>query len=290
MTDTVELLVQKGNTAFLAGNREDAILCYFNALEKAGALQTVLRYIQKNKENLSEDQLVLQELLYKKYHIRFVHGALPNLLYILKDQIEKIEATNAYQRFKKIILSKHPRTPEQYVDAFLMNFENQPSQEMNFLLKLLQEKGFAYSLYHIIRLCNDRNGLLKLQRFEQSLQQKSTTLFDIDVMDGHEFEEFLFDLFTRLGYQVERKKKSGEQGLDLLLERHGERIACQVKRRKKPVGNKAIQEVIAARENYRCQRALVVTNSTFTLPAKQLAARCNIELWNREVIKEKIKI
>jgi len=289
MTDMVESLVQKGNTAFLAGNREDAILCYFNALKKAGALETVLRYIKKNKNNLSEDQLILQELLYKKYGIRFLYGALPSLLYMLKNQIETFETNKAYERFKKIILSKYPRTPEQYIDVFLENFENQPGQEMNFLLKLLQEQGFPYSLINIIRLCNDRSRFLKLKRFEQSLQQKSTSLSDIDTMDGHEFEAFLVDFFIKLGYRVERRKKSHEQGLDLLLERHGERIACQVKRNRKPVGNKAIQEVIAAREYYRCQRALVITNSIFTLSAKRLAQRCNVELWDRDVLKEKLK-
>ena len=108
-------------------------------------------------------------------------------------------------------------------------------------------------------------------------------------MDGHEFETFLVDFFIKLGYRVERRKKSHEQGLDLLLERHGERICCQAKRNKKPVGNKAIQEVIAAREYYGCQRALVVTNSIFTLSAKKLAKRCNVELWDRDVLKEKLK-
>lgn len=249
-----------------------------------------MRYIQKHKDNLAEDQLMLQELLYKKYGIRFVYGALPSLLHILKNQIEKIDTDKAYERFKKIILSEHPRTPEQYVDAFLQNFENKPCQEMNFLSQLLQEKGFQYSTYDINRLCYDRSRILELNRFEQSLQQKSMALSDIDTMSGHEFEEFLVDLFTRLGYRVERRKKSHEQGLDLLLERHGEKIACQVKRHKKPVGNRAIQEVISARDYYRCQRALVITNSTFTLPAKQLAQRCNVELWDRTVLGEKFKI
>ena len=281
MPKTVESWMQQGNTYFLAGNREGAILCYFNALKKAGALETVLRYIKKNKNNLSEDQLILQELLYKKYGIRFLYGALPSLLYMLKNQMKEIETTKAYERFKKIILSKYPRTPEQYVDVFLENFENQLGQEMNFLLKLLQQQGFAYSLINIIQLCNDRSRFLKLKRFEQSLQQKSTSLSDIDTMDGHEFETFLVDFVIKLGYRVERRKKSHEQGLDLLLERRDERIACQVKRNKKPVGNKAVQETTSAKLFYGCDSALVITNNFFTRDAKQLAEKCNVQLWDR---------
>jgi HJR/Mrr/RecB family endonuclease len=62
-----------------------------------------------------------------------------------------------------------------------------------------------------------------------------------------------------------------------------------VKRYNKPVGNKAVQEANAAQIYYRCYRALVVTNSSFTTPAKQLAERCKVELWDRKKLKEKIK-
>lgn len=103
---------------------------------------------------------------------------------------------------------------------------------------------------------------------------------EIDTMTGYEFEDFLVNLFTKLGYTVDQRKRSHEQDLDLLLIQHGERIAVQVKRYSKPVGNEAIQEANAARMYYRCQRALVVTNSSFTTSAKQLAERCNVELWD----------
>jgi HJR/Mrr/RecB family endonuclease len=110
-------------------------------------------------------------------------------------------------------------------------------------------------------------------------------------MTGYEFEDFIVDLFIKLGYVVVKKRKrSHEQGLDLLLLKNGVRIAVQVKRYKRPVGNRGIQQAISACVYYQCQRAIVVTNSTFTTPAKQLATRSgNIELWDREVIKEKIK-
>jgi len=83
-------------------------------------------------------------------------------------------------------------------------------------------------------------------------------------MTGSEFEEYLEDFFIKSGYRVEKRTHSHEQGLDLLLERQGERTAVQIKRYSKPVGNKAVQEAIAAREYYRCIHALMVTNSRFT--------------------------
>lgn len=120
-------------------------------------------------------------------------------------------------------------------------------------------------------------------------KKKPIKLSDIDSMSGYEFEDFLVNLFTKLGYTVEQRTRSHEQGLDLLLIRHGERIAVQVKRYNRPIGNKAIQEVNAARIFYRCERALVVTNASFTRSAIQLAERCNVDLWDRRILKEKIK-
>ena len=101
-------------------------------------------------------------------------------------------------------------------------------------------------------------------------------------MTGYEFEDFLVDPFTKLGYTVEQRKKSHEQGLDLLLLRYGERTAMQVKCYSNPVGNKAIQEVNTARMYYHFQGTLVVTNASFTTPAKELAERCDVELWDRK--------
>ncbi|MCJ7571237.1 MAG: restriction endonuclease [Candidatus Thermoplasmatota archaeon] len=290
MKEKVESWTQQGNPWFLAGNKSEAITCYYHALKQSGALKSVVKYVQKNKDNLFEDQEMLQELLYTKYHMHLVHHALSLILISTKNQVEEIEETKEYQRFKKLILSKHPKSSTQFVDVFPDEFENESCKERGFLSKLLIEQGMNYSLCDANRLCNLRSQVKDLDRFEGSLQERPQTFTQIDSMSGHEFEDFVMDLLIKLRYRIVQQKRSHEQGLDLLLERHGERIACQVKRYKKPVGNKGVQQAIAAREFYRCQRALVVTNSHFTTPAKQLAERCNVELWDREVLKEKIKI
>jgi len=45
---------------------------------------------------------------------------------------------------------------------------------------------------------------------------------------------------------------------------------------------RAVQEVVAARRYYGGSRALVVTNSRFTRPARMLARANDVELWDRE--------
>jgi peroxiredoxin family protein len=116
---------------------------------------------------------------------------------------------------------------------------------------------------------------------------KTTTLNDIDIMTGEEFEYFLKDLFKKLGYDVQLTKLSGDQGADLIIEREL-RTAVQAKRYSNKVTNTAIQEVVSAKKYYNTSRAMVVTNNYYTKSAKELAKINDVELWNREDLKDKL--
>ena len=183
---------------------------------------------------------MLHKLLDTKYHIYLVPGALSLFLIKVQNQMEQIEMDIAYERLKKRILLKHPNTVEQIIDVFLDEFDTPSSKKKAFLVKLFNEHGLNYSLHDIDRFCHHRENAQELIRFERSLNWKPTTFADIDNMTGFEFEDFIVDLFKKLGYVVEKRKRSREQGLDLLLFKHGVRIAVQVKRYRRHVGNRAV--------------------------------------------------
>lgn len=107
-------------------------------------------------------------------------------------------------------------------------------------------------------------------------------------MTGIEFENFLEKIFRNMGYLVKLTPKINDQGADLILTRNGISTAVQAKRYSKPVGNKAVQEVISAREYYGCDKALVVTNNKFTKSAEELARRTNVQLWSGNFLKKLI--
>ena len=208
MKKNVASWTHQGNTCFLAGNYNQANVHYYNALRESGALQSVVRYVQKNQDNLEEDQENLRELLTQKYHITLIPGALPVLLISIQKELELIENERACQRLKKKILLKHPKTPKQYVDALLEHSENPSWQEIGFVSQLLQEHGFNYYDCDVNQLCYDRLRAQELRRFEHSLLEKKPTRFsDIDTMTGSEFEEYLEDFFIKSGYRVEKKTK-----------------------------------------------------------------------------------
>jgi restriction system protein len=111
---------------------------------------------------------------------------------------------------------------------------------------------------------------------------------EVDQMDGRTFEQFLGTLFRRLDYGVEVTKYRGDYGADLVVTRNGVRTAVQAKRWSKNVGLKAVQEAVAARGLYQCQRALVVANRPFTRQARRLADANHVELWDRDVLISKL--
>src|SRR5262249_44089727 len=81
--------------------------------------------------------------------------------------------------------------------------------------------------------------------------------------------------FGVLSFQASPTKTTGDQGVDLVVSGKGERIAVQVKGYSDPLGNAPVQEVYAGMRHYQCSRCVVVTNSTFTSGARDLARSTN---------------
>ncbi len=108
----------------------------------------------------------------------------------------------------------------------------------------------------------------------------------IDVMSGEEFEEYLKYYFESQGYNVKLTPVTNDYGADLVLKKDGEVTVVQAKRWNEPVGNSAVQEVVASKGYYKATNAMVVTNSTFTTNALNLAKANNVILWDRNYIKK----
>ncbi len=99
-------------------------------------------------------------------------------------------------------------------------------------------------------------------------------------MTGQEYEERCARMLRRCGFdRVTLTRGSGDQGVDILARRKGARYAIQCKHYARPVGNKAVQEAFAGAAHYGCDYAAVLTNSTFTPAAEELADSTGVLLW-----------
>jgi hypothetical protein len=82
-----------------------------------------------------------------------------------------------------------------------------------------------------------------------------------DDMSGQEFEQFCAEQLRRTGWQGLLTKATGDQGADIVAERDRMRVVLQCKRSFKPVGNKAVQEAVAARMHEAADVACVMSNA-----------------------------
>ncbi len=91
-------------------------------------------------------------------------------------------------------------------------------------------------------------------------------------MNGKDYERHAAGYLRLHGFRhVKLTGNSGDYGVDIVATRRMHRYAVQCKFYSKPVGVAAIQQVVGGMAYYNCDRALVITNSTFTRQARQLA-------------------
>ena len=109
-----------------------------------------------------------------------------------------------------------------------------------------------------------------------------TSVTNVDRMEGHEFEYFCAELLEKCGFEhVTVTRGSGDQGVDVLAFKEDIKYAIQCKNYSTPLGNKPIQEVYAGKTFYHCHVGVVMTNSTFTKGAIELAESVGVILCDK---------
>ena len=148
---------------------------------------------------------------------------------------------------------------------------------------------FVNELKNIAQKCEKvKKAAIKDDLLNGDYTSRKTSIVDVDLMAGVEFEEFLCNYFNTHGYVCNQTKVSGDQGIDLVAKKDDYVLAIQAKRYTGTVGNHAIMEAVAGTKYYNANQTMVITNSTFTKSAVELAAANNVILWDRQVLIEKL--
>lgn len=104
----------------------------------------------------------------------------------------------------------------------------------------------------------------------------------IDSMDPLDFERYIAKLLQHIGFSEVRLTERYDYGVDILARKDGVVWGVQVKRYNNLVKAEAVRQVFTALVRYKCDRAMVVTNSTYSRPARELAADNNCVLIGRD--------
>lgn len=116
---------------------------------------------------------------------------------------------------------------------------------------------------------------LTAQQFDDS---DNSLLNAIEHANPAEFELLCGALLSRHGWKVIPVGGTGDHGADLIGERAGVRVAFQCKKYGTPVGNFAVQEVLAGKVMHRADFAAVIATRGYTSAARELANAANVHL------------
>ncbi|MBS4004152.1 MAG: restriction endonuclease [Afipia sp.] len=99
-----------------------------------------------------------------------------------------------------------------------------------------------------------------------------------DEMTPIDYEHYCAEELKRSGWDARVTTASRDQGVDVIAHKPGIRLAIQCKLYRSPVGNKAVQEVVAARAHEAADYGVVVSNNSYTPAAQELARTNNVIL------------
>ncbi|HQE01550.1 MAG TPA: restriction endonuclease, partial [Bacillota bacterium] len=204
---------------------------------------------------------------------------------LIMAQIDKVKKEVYFREMEKIIDVKKYETIEDLVKDYLDYYGAKGLHPANIeVLSELAQEDFSEMRAAVEAEYTRIKEQQRLQLLENHLFSKDSSKKDIkyvDSLSGLEFEDFLKDLFISYGYSVEDLPYSNDYGADLIISKGAKRIVIQAKNYQGTVGNKAVQEVVSAKIYYKCDVAMVITNSSYTENAIKTAQASGVILVDR---------
>jgi restriction system protein len=105
-------------------------------------------------------------------------------------------------------------------------------------------------------------------------------------MSPYEYERYCAAQLEKRRWRTIVTKAAHDQGVDIIATKAGRRIVLQCKKYAKPVGNQAVQQIVAAIAHESAERGVVVATSDFTRAARKLAASNNVLLLHHRDLRD----
>lgn len=229
-----------------------------NSIKKAEQLYNHLTNELANKKNIQKK--LVNNIEIKTHKLKELSNELANLTNLKKQSLCIIEQAN-FDRKQKHILNEDI--------AYKKN-------QLTNLSKKVENYEKIYNTYS-----------KTIKYVQETVVNEQLSL--IDKMEGLQFEYYTKNLLKQLGYlDIKVTSGSGDQGVDVFASKNSLSYAIQCKCYSSPVGNKAVQEIIAGTKFFEQEIAVVLTNNFFTPSARELALKTNVLLWDRLVLKNMI--
>lgn len=245
----------------------DLFLVYINRKTNLEIKMSKDNYTNEIIEYWNKDDVIIEREMIEKYiEIKKMR--------IYLDDMKKIINVHDYEKLEDIV--------KEYIDIFGEN----ALKELNLIIFSNSLEETYDDIYNLVKAEYDEiKKEHEMRKLEGELFKSDATLKGmeyIDTLSGFEFEDYLEELFTELGYTAKELPYSNDYGADLIISKGFNEIVIQAKNYSTNVGNKAVQEVIAAKSYYKCDIGMVITNSYYTQNAVKTAEASEIILIDRD--------
>lgn len=151
-----------------------------------------------------------------------------------------------------------------------------------FLIVVLGITYWEYAQYAIafVAIFYTIRKVVRIYRFILRITT-NLRLSDVDTMDGLGFEKYIANTLKKQGYSNVTLTEQYDYGVDIIADKDGVRWGIQVKRYSGLVKTDAVRQVVTGLRVYGCERAMVITNSTYSRVALELARSNGCELIDR---------
>ncbi|NGM70645.1 restriction endonuclease [Natronolimnobius sp. AArcel1] len=123
---------------------------------------------------------------------------------------------------------------------------------------------------------------------------KSTILHYLQQIDGHEFEHFIADLWSRRGWDTNVTSQSGDKGIDVVATKtfpYPKKTLIQTKRYRdsNSVSGPELQKYASLKQRENVDEVVIITTSGFTDQAEDIADDFNIKLISGETLQRLVR-
>lgn len=115
-------------------------------------------------------------------------------------------------------------------------------------------------------------------------------MHEINNLDGHAFENLIYNLLIKMGLEVEASKKSNDGGIDITAKSDdpitGGLYIIQCKRYSSKVGEPVVRDLYGVINHINASKGVLITNSDFSKQAIDFANGKPLELINGDKLRE----
>lgn len=208
--------------------------------------------------------------------IFYSHGEDYNNQWQLDKFTERVNRlkTNIYSRLNNILNEQEKIKLDNKInnELYSLKLDLQSKQDATFdeMIKSIQTIESEY-----------RASIQNQQKVDETRQMISQKVDNLLELSPREFEEYIGELFSNMGYTVEVTQYSNDKGLDIIMYKDDIKYGVQCKRYKGTVGSPEIQTFIGALSHANADKGFFVTTGMFSFEAEKMAVQHPIQLVNR---------